>query len=56
MNSQNLDQLVQSSERLYEERLRAQIEPTHPNDFIAIEPISGDYFLGKTLSEAGGKA
>jgi hypothetical protein len=28
------------------------LEPKHADEFVAIEPDSGDYFLGKTLSEA----
>ena len=37
--------------QLYEERLRAVLEPTHRGQFIAIEPDSGDHFLGTTNSE-----
>ncbi len=37
---------------VYEEQLRAKLEATNIDDFVAIEPESGDYFLGKTLSEA----
>ena len=37
---------------LYQERLKNRLESTNPDDFVAIEPESGDYFLGKTLSEA----
>ena len=33
-------------------KLRDQLEANHRNEFVAIEPESGDYFLGKTLSEA----
>jgi hypothetical protein len=32
--------------------LRAELEPEHVDEFVAIEPESGDYFLGTTLSEA----
>ncbi len=34
------------------ERLRKILEPTHVNQFVAIEPISGEHFLGTTLSDA----
>ena len=37
---------------IYEDRLRARLEATNLHDFLAIEPESGDYFLGETLSEA----
>ena len=53
MASRKDDDIVQHAERIYEERLRAKLEKSHPNAFVAIEPVSGDYFLGETLSEAG---
>jgi len=56
MSSQNLDDLVRRAEQLYDEKLRAQLEATHPDQFVAVEPVSGEYFLGKTLSEAIGAA
>jgi len=56
MAAQYFDTLVQNAERLYAEKLQAQLEKTHPDKFVAVEPISGDYFLGRTLSEAIGAA
>jgi hypothetical protein len=56
MVSQEIEDFVRQAERLYNERLRAHLEETHPDEFVAIEPISGEYFLGKTLSEAMGAA
>jgi hypothetical protein len=56
MIPQNLENLVRSAEQLYEQSLRVQLEQTHLNEFVAVEPVSGDYFLGKTLSEAQGAA
>lgn len=43
---------VQAAEQLYATQLRSHLEPVHNGEFVAIEPVSGDYFLGKTLSEA----
>ena len=37
---------------IYQERLKDRLESTNRDDFVAIEPESGDFFLGKTLSEA----
>ena len=48
--------LLQRAERIYEDRLRQELERTHPNYFVAIEPESGEYFLGRTLSEASAAA
>lgn len=44
--------VMQRAERLYEERLKAELEKTHLHAFVVIEPQSGDYFLGQTLGEA----
>lgn len=56
MSSQDLDQLVRSAEKLYAEKLREQLEEAHVDEFVAVEPVSGDYYLGRTLSEAIGAA
>jgi hypothetical protein len=48
--------LVKRSQEIYEIRLRSGLERTHPDYFVAIEPDSGDYFLGRTLSEASAAA
>ena len=34
--------------------IRSELEVLHMNQFVAIEPVSGDYFLGDTLSDAIG--
>jgi hypothetical protein len=46
-------ELARRGQQLYDHRLRAQLDPAHLNEFVAIEPDSGEYFLGATLSEAG---
>ncbi len=50
----NLDpaQLEQRAEGIYRQRLKATLEKTHPAYFVAIEPESGEHYLGHTLSEA----
>jgi hypothetical protein len=45
-------EIIQAAEHLYATQLRSHLEPAHNGEFIAIEPESGDYFLGKTLSSA----
>jgi hypothetical protein len=52
MNLQNSDDLVHEAELLYQQRLKSQLERSHRDDFVSIEPVSGDYFLAPTLSEA----
>lgn len=46
----------QRAERFYQERLRTDLERSHLNSFVAIEPESGDFYLGRTLSEASAAA
>ena len=50
-STQSID-LARKAQALYEQRLRAKLEATNLNDFVAIEPQSGDFFVGTTLSEA----
>ncbi|MFO7902901.1 MAG: hypothetical protein ACQESR_18300 [Planctomycetota bacterium] len=52
--SQTSEKVADRAKRIYEERLRTTLEQSHMNEFVAIEPISGDYFLGHTLSDAIG--
>lgn len=48
--------LIRQGKKLYEERLRNLLEPDHQGEYVAIEPESGDYYLGHTMSEAYEKA
>ena len=48
--------VYERAERIYADRLRVNLEQSHANTFVAIEPESGDYFLGRTLSEAAAAA
>ena len=52
MITQEPHEVAQKAERIYEDSLKETLERTHPGQFVAIEPASGDYFLGLTLSEA----
>ncbi len=52
MVSPKLEEFVRVAEEIYSQRLRSILEHDHLNEFVAIEPESGEYFLGKTLSEA----
>ena len=54
MVSQNITDVAGEARRIYDERLRAELETSHPHMFVAIEPVSGDHFVGRTLSEAIG--
>jgi hypothetical protein len=52
MVSDQSREVVRKGRQIYEERLKTRLEATNRHDFVAIEPDSGDFFLGKTLSEA----
>jgi len=49
-------ELIQRSEEIYVSRLKAELERTHRDYFVVIEPESGDHFLGRTLSDASAAA
>ena len=36
--------------------LEESLEASHTNQFVAIEPVSGEFFLGSTLSDAIGSS
>ncbi|MFW5692685.1 MAG: hypothetical protein ACOCWL_00575 [Thermoguttaceae bacterium] len=56
MPDRDIDAFVRRAEEVYSTRLQAVLEPEHLDEFVAIEPESGDFFLGETLSEAIGAA
>ncbi|MBC7964420.1 MAG: hypothetical protein H7Z17_00730 [Fuerstia sp.] len=54
MLTPEIEAFIQKAELVYEKQLSGILEPDHIDEFVAIEPLSGDYFLGKTLSDAIG--
>jgi hypothetical protein len=44
--------VIERAKRIYDERLRATLEATHRDRFVAIEPESGDHFVADTLDAA----
>ena len=46
------DDRVESGQGLYDGRLRELLEPSQAGRYVAIEPVSGNYFLGDTGTEA----
>ena len=54
MVSPGMIKFARKAEEVYYSRFQEFLEPEHLDEFVAIEPESGDYFLGKTLSEAIG--
>ena len=43
--------IAEAAKQVYEQDLRSQLEREHKDDFVAIEPSSRSYFLGKTFLE-----
>lgn len=52
MVNQNSASVACEAKRIYELQLRDMLEASHLHEFVAIEPVSGEYFLGRTLSGA----
>ena len=41
--------VAESAKKVYDEDLRSRLEQNHKDDFVAIEPSSRRFFLGKTF-------
>lgn len=52
MVSSETKSVIDRARWIYADRLQAALEHQHANRFVAIEPESGDYFLGDTFDEA----
>jgi len=52
MVSEQTADVARRAKQLCERSLRAKLEAAHRGELVAIEPDSGEFFLGKTLSEA----
>lgn len=47
MHTKGLSDLTRRGIEFYEKHLKAELEPEHNGEFVAIEPDSGRYFLDK---------
>lgn len=52
MVSDRSKSVAEKAKSIYEERLRTSLETDHRDKFVAIEPDSGDFFIGSTYSES----
>ena len=52
MASDHSIELARRGQAIYDQRLRTKLEKSHLNEYVAIEPDSGDHFLGHTMSDA----
>jgi hypothetical protein len=51
MVSADTKSVIERAKRIYAEQLQAVLEAEHFNQFVAIEPESGEYFVGDTFDE-----
>ena len=51
-NPETNHDLVERGQTAYRRNLASMLEPSHDGEFIAVEPDSGQYFLGNTASAA----
>jgi len=47
-----LEDVAKTGQELYDSRLKETLEPESNGRFVAIEPTSGNYFMGGTIVEA----
>jgi hypothetical protein len=52
MVSAETKSVMDRAKRIYANQLQTELESQHMNRFVAIEPESGEYFLGNTFDEA----
>ncbi len=44
--------IAEKAKKVYESELKARLEAEHPDEFVAIEPVSKSFFLGDTFVDA----
>lgn len=52
MVSTETQAVIENAKRIYEQKLKPSLEAEHRNRFVAIEPESGEHFLGDSFDEA----
>jgi len=56
MISEHSQNVARRAKAIYAGKLQAQLEVNHPDQFVAIEPESEEYFLAESFSKAVGEA
>lgn len=51
-NSPPASSLIQEGQSIYDTHLRVLLERDHLGEFVAVEPLSGRYFLGESATAA----
>lgn len=52
MISSHTTQVAERAKAIYKERLKGDLETTHLDGYVAIEPDSGEHFLADSFGEA----
>ena len=52
MVSAETKSVISRAKQIYADRLQRELEANHNNRFVAIEPESGEHFLGDTFDQA----
>lgn len=52
MVSADTRSIIDRAKQIYAEKLQVALEADHRGRFVAIEPVSGDYFMSDTLDGA----
>ena len=47
-----LEEVANAGQELYESKLKELLEPAAKGRFVAIDPVSSNYFVGSTIVEA----
>jgi hypothetical protein len=52
MVSAETKSVIDRARQIYTNQLQTELETRHMNRYVAVEPESGEYFLGDTFDEA----
>jgi hypothetical protein len=52
MSTEQANDVARRARAIYDAKLREKLTATNSEEFVAIEPDSGDFFVRETLSEA----
>ena len=52
MVSLETKRVIERAKRIYADQLKSRLESEHWDQFVAIEPESGEFFLGETFDDA----
>jgi len=52
MVSEETRSVISRAKEIYRQRLIGRLEANHRDQFVAIEPDSGEFFVGETFDEA----